>query len=58
MKGKYFTGILCCAAALLLTGGKARAEEPGAYTRESRIQDVMQDPAFGDYGRLLFPVED
>ncbi len=27
------------------------------FTRTSRIADVMADPAFGDYGRLLFPVE-
>ncbi len=28
------------------------------YTAESRISDVMNDPAFGDYGRLLFPVDE
>ena len=28
------------------------------YTAESRISDVMNDPAFGDYGRLLFPAEE
>ncbi len=28
------------------------------YTAESRISEVMNDPAFGDYSRLLFPVED
>lgn len=28
------------------------------YTTDTKIQDVMQDPAFGDYGRLLFPVDD
>lgn len=26
------------------------------YTKESGIADVQNDPAFGDYGRLLFPV--
>jgi len=26
------------------------------YTRKSRIQDVAGDPVFGDYGRLIFPV--
>ena len=26
------------------------------YTRQSRISDVMNDPVFGDYGRLIFPV--
>ena len=29
-----------------------------AYTAESRISDVMNDPAFDDYGRLLFPVDE
>ena len=28
------------------------------YTSTSKIGEVMNDPAFGDYGRLLFPVED
>ena len=28
------------------------------YTTTSKISEVMNDPAFGDYGRLLFPVED
>nr|WP_295944602.1 alpha/beta hydrolase [uncultured Agathobaculum sp.] len=26
-------------------------------TRETRVRDVMDDPVFGDYGRLLFPVD-
>jgi acetyl esterase/lipase len=26
------------------------------YTRQSRISDVMNDPVFGDYGRLIFPM--
>ena len=28
------------------------------YTTTSKIREVMNDPAFGDYGRLLFPVDD
>lgn len=28
------------------------------YTRTSRIEDVMSDSVFGDYGRLIFPVDD
>lgn len=28
-----------------------------AYTRDTRIQDVIQDPVFEDYGRLIFPVD-
>ncbi|HPQ01135.1 MAG TPA: alpha/beta hydrolase-fold protein [Termitinemataceae bacterium] len=27
-----------------------------AFARDTRIEDVIQDPAFGNFGRLLFPV--
>lgn len=26
------------------------------YSRDTKISDVVNDPAFGDYGRLIFPV--
>lgn len=28
----------------------------GLFTRDTRIEDVINDPAFEDYGRLLFPL--
>ena len=28
------------------------------YNRQSRIADVMNDPDFGDWGRLIFPVDE
>lgn len=28
------------------------------YTKDSRIGDVMEDPVFGSYGRLLFPTDE
>lgn len=28
------------------------------FTQNTKISDVIQNPVFGDYGRLLFPVED
>ena len=28
------------------------------YTVDTRISDVISDPAFGDWGRLIFPVEE
>jgi acetyl esterase/lipase len=28
------------------------------YTRNTKISEVINDPAFGDYGRLIFPVND
>lgn len=27
------------------------------YTRDTRISDVVNDPVFGNYGRLIFPVD-
>jgi len=49
---------------IALTGcAKTNAEETESttnstqyFTRSSRIIEVMTDPAFGDFGRLLFPV--
>lgn len=32
--------------------------ESGPFTTDTPIEDVKNDPVFGDYGRLLFPVED
>lgn len=28
------------------------------YTSDSKISDVVNDPVFGDYGRLIFPVDE
>ncbi len=28
------------------------------FTRDTRISDVISDPVFGDYGRLIFPVDE
>lgn len=27
------------------------------YTVDTRISNVINDPVFGDYGRLIFPVD-
>lgn len=29
----------------------------GDYTLNTKVTDVMNDPVFGDYGRLIFPVD-
>lgn len=29
----------------------------GAYTLDTRVEDVIEDPVFGDYGRLIFPAD-
>ena len=36
----------------------ASSAETSYYTADSKISDVIQDPAFGSYGRLLFPTDD
>ena len=37
------------------TKSEAKASEP--YTLSTRIDDVISDSAFGDFGRLIFPVD-
>ena len=32
--------------------------ENGSYTVDSKISEVVSDPVFGDYGRLIFPVDE
>ncbi len=49
------TGLCAC------TEKMERTEEIEAqqiFTRTTRISDVMNDPAFGDWGRLIFPVDE
>ncbi|MBQ6491475.1 MAG: hypothetical protein IJI88_04300 [Atopobiaceae bacterium] len=47
----------------LFFNGARRAEEdaaemaPAAFTQTSTIDEVVSDPAFGDWGRLIFPVD-
>ncbi len=68
---KWFTRIstfLC--AALLLTGcsgpsmnttisaTEAEETEMTAYDRDTPIEEVLSDPSFGEYARLLFPIEE
>ena len=55
---------LSCMLWLCLLSCSSQAEEPSIisktmdayYNRQTRISDVMNDPAFDDYGRLIFPV--
>lgn len=34
------------------------ASEAEPYTADTKIRDVINDPIFGDFGRLIFPVND
>ena len=58
-----FTTLLCgCASAAQASGtvetlvsDAGAADMEYAYTVDTRITDVMNDPVFGSYGRLIFP---
>ena len=55
---KWRVGLLClglCMGSLCI---QAHGEDAAMdYTVDTPIEEVVDDPAFGDYGRLLFPVE-
>lgn len=37
--------------------GETGWAEESVYTRNTKIEDVIQDPAFGSYGRLIFTAD-
>ena len=43
---------------LLLLLPCAALAEDASYTADTPITDVVNDPVFGDYGRLIFPVDE
>ena len=51
--------MLCCAACTERTGATAKngASNLADFARNTRIEDVMADPAFVPFGRLIFPVD-
>ena len=41
-----------------LEGGASMQEtKTSDYTADTPIEDVIRDPVFGEYGRLIFPVD-
>ena len=36
---------------------RIKEQEVAFYTKNTKIADVQNDPAFGEYGRLIFPVD-
>lgn len=68
MKGRAILASALCLA-LSLTGcgaggaysaapaDRAQREPTGPFTADTPVEAVLQDDAFGDYGRLLFPVD-
>lgn len=61
MKALLLTGLFMVSAALSgcwnAKPEQLAAPQASLFTEETPIADVMKDPAFGDYGRLLFPVD-
>ena len=65
--GRIFLAAFFMALAVSVSlSGCGREEEDGDtgttdgesdYTLETEVVDVMNDPVFGDYGRLIFPVD-
>ena len=51
--------VLTAICLMVLAAGAAHGEgaQPEMFDRDTPIQTVIDDPAFGDYGRLLFPVD-
>lgn len=54
MKRTGMIALIMC----LLSGMTAYGEETTPYSVDTPVQEVMSDPAFEGYGRLLFPVND
>ena len=52
---RILTGLMIMA--MLFGWNSARAEKNEAFTDQSTVGEVLNDSAFGDFGRLLFPVE-
>lgn len=40
------------------TDSRLLQNEDGSYTADTQITDVISDAVFGDYGRLIFPVDE
>ena len=64
MKSMLLSGLLTIALAFSGCGGREAAPSEAhtetsamPFTAETRIETVMSDPAFGDFGRFLFPVQ-
>lgn len=64
-KGTLLTVWLCILFCLAGCSGTYETEEAapmetesgGAFTVDTKIEEVISDPVFGEYGRLIFPVD-
>lgn len=49
---------LVCLLSIVAANAEGARTDINAYDRNTPIREVMEDPAFGPYGRLLFPVDE
>lgn len=67
MKNTVFMAVLLCLILCLAGCGTERENEHAEtsenqnttewFTEDTKISEVISDPAFGSYGRLIFPVD-
>ena len=67
MKNKVFMAVFLCLILCLAGCGTERENEHAEasedqnttewFTEDTKISEVISDPAFGSYGRLIFPVD-
>ena len=67
MKNTVFMAVLFCLILCLAGCGTEREDEHAEasenqnttewFTEDTKISEVISDPAFGSYGRLIFPVD-
>ncbi|MFQ7287884.1 MAG: hypothetical protein ACLRPV_02660 [Lacrimispora saccharolytica] len=67
MKNTVFMAVLFCLILCLAGCGTERENEHAEasenqnttewFTEDTKISEVISDPAFGSYGRLIFPVD-
>lgn len=59
MKRAFVTGVLTSLLMVTICAcGNIDADAGVPYTLSTTIADVINEPVFGDYGRLIFPVDD
>ena len=56
-RDRYFMVILVVCLSILFTCSTVMAANENTYTRSTKIQEVISDPVFDGYGRLIFPVD-
>ena len=57
MKKRFFSALLVFAVCFGLSGSAAHSAETMKITQNTTVNEVINDKAFGSFGRLLFPLD-